>query len=140
MKNYLLSGILFFTLMVGCKKNDNNCNLSNEKLVGTYKLTAITYKPSGSSTHQDVYNTFLEPCQRDDLYIFNSNNSFNYVDAGNVCLPPGNDNSTWSLSGNTLIIDTDIFIVASFNCSTMVVTLTDPSAPDEVLTFTFIRQ
>ena len=138
MKKHLLAVILLFTVLIGCKKDDD-CDLSNERLVGSYRLTALTYTPSGGAT-QNVYLTYLDACERDDIFVFNANATANYVDAGTTCVPANNYVVAWSLSGNSLNIDGELFNVASFDCSAMVLTLTDPSAPGDVLTFTYTRQ
>lgn len=141
MKKIILAAFLFSTIMVGCKKDkDQNCDLSNERLVGTYKLTAINYKAAGSTTSTNVFLLFTEACERDDLYVFNSNNTFEYVDAGSVCSPAGHFNSSWSLSGNTLIFDGESFTVATFDCTTMSVKISDPTSPGDEYTFSYARQ
>jgi len=135
----LLSATLFLIITAGCKKNDN-CDLSHDKLVGTYKLTGLTYRANGSATASDVFNLYVPPCERDDLYTFNANGTAVYTDAGTVCVPSSNFNATWSLSGNVLTFDGDNYTVASFDCSAMVVTINDPTTPGDVYTFTYVRQ
>src|SRR5215212_7042595 len=114
MKKTLLSAAVFCLVAIGCKKDDN-CDLSAEKLVGSYRLTGLTYKTSGSATATDVYNQ-IPPCERDDLYVFNSNGTTNYVDAGTLCAQQGNFTSSWSLSGNTLFFAGDSYNVVGFDC------------------------
>ena len=139
MKKMLLSASLFFLMITGCKKDDD-CDLSSDKLVGSYKLTGLTYKAAGSASATDVYNLYVAPCERDDVYTFNANGTATYTDVGTVCVPAGNYNATWSLSGNVLNFDGDNYTVASFDCSAMVVVINDPTAPGDVYTFTYIRQ
>ena len=139
MKNVILFAGLFLLIMTGCKKDDD-CDLSSERLVGTYKLTGLSYKTAASPTPTDIYSVSIPPCERDDLYSFNANGTAIYTDAGTRCVPTSTFNATWSLSGNVLTFDGDNYTVASFDCSAMVVSINDPSTPGDVYTFTYVRQ
>ena len=138
MKKMILTAGLFIVILAGCKK-DKDCDLSRESIVGSYRLTALTYQEAGSSIVSDVYNQYLPPCERDDVYTFNTNGSAVITDAGTSCVPSGGYNANWSLSGNVLNFDGDNYTVAAFDCSSMVVTINDPSAPGDVYTFTYLR-
>ncbi|MEO6405744.1 MAG: lipocalin family protein [Ferruginibacter sp.] len=127
------SGILFSS----CKK-DNNCDLNSASVAGSYKITSLKYKQTPSSPEVDLYNS-LSACEKDDIYIFDSNGSFNYQDAGTICNPSGSYNSSWSLSGNTLTYDGDAYNVSSFNCSNMSLTGNSLFVSGDVATATFVR-
>jgi Lipocalin-like domain len=94
---------LFFT--VSCKKSSstNSSAITVQNLVGTYGLTSLTVTIAPFPP-QNILDS-IPACQRDDEYKLNADMSYNYIDAGTKCIPPGDGSGTWSLSGNTLIID-----------------------------------
>jgi len=140
MKKILLYSLVIL-LFTTCKKDkDENCTLSVSAAAGSYRVTAVTYRQTPTSSEQDYYNTlFPNPCERDDTFTFNANGTYNYVDAGIKCAPPGDSQGTWSLSGNTVTIDGDPGNVQSFNCSTWVVSVNDNIVVGDRLTITFTR-
>ncbi len=135
MKTFLFFGLVFSIVFTSCKKTDS-CNLTAESLVGTYRLTALTYTGS-NGLEEDLYATF-NSCEKDNVFIFNSNNSFMYQDAGLQCNPVSTDASSWRLMGTTLEYGGEVNTVMDFDCSSMVTTSSNPQGG--VLTATFIRQ
>ena len=125
----LLFGAMALVLFVGagCKKDkdDATCDLSSASIVGSYKLTAATMQSGTSSPEVSVLNTFYQPCEIDDVYTLNANNTFAYMDQGTVCDPSGSYTGTWSLSGNNLFVidsgDTTALPISSFSCNNFVV-------------------
>ena len=128
MKKLALSSLFIALLLTACKNDDDDvaCQLSSSSIVGTYKITAITYKPTPTSADVDIYAT-LDACEKDDLLVLNDNGIMNYQDAGTVCSPSGSYSGSWSLTGNSITIDGDPGTVSSFDCSTLVLTQADPS-------------
>ncbi|MGE5519143.1 MAG: lipocalin family protein [Candidatus Dadabacteria bacterium] len=124
--SFLSFGIILL-LVISCKKNDNNsCSTDMNSIAGSYKITGYFYRASPSSQETDYTNIILpDACERDNLLVFNSNGSYQLVDAGVVCSPSSNDNGTWSLTGSTIYIDTEASTVESFDCKTLVVSTTD---------------
>src|SRR5687768_18413766 len=101
----LIVFVLAVSLLVSCKK-DEVCNQDMAGVSATYRITAVTYKANSTAPEQDFYNQFFtDACERDDLIILNSNGTYVFTDAGVRCVPPGDDNGTWSISGNTITID-----------------------------------
>lgn len=135
MKKILLPSLVCLIAFSGCKKDKNDCATDTEHVSGTYKLTAMKVKPSGGA-EIDVL-PFLDACEKDDLFILNANGTFNYDDAGTVCSPSGDYNSTWSLSGNTITLDGEAATVSSFDCHTLVITQNDAG---DVTTITMTKQ
>jgi hypothetical protein len=111
---------------VACSKetsasnNNNNSAITVQNLVGTYALTALTVTVPPLPP-QSIIDS-LPVCQRDDLYKLNSDMTFNYVDAGVKCVPPGDASGNWSLSSNTIIIDTLHLTIVSFDGKTLALT------------------
>jgi Lipocalin-like domain len=141
MKKTILSLLVVSSILFGCKKDDKNdtCELSSASIVGTYKLTALTYKASASATPVDEYASFAA-CEKDDLTIFNANNTVTFSDAGVACVPNGNDTGVWTLSANQLTVDGDVSTVTSFSCSGMTITFTSSVVVGDITTATFVKQ
>ncbi|MBI5858929.1 MAG: lipocalin family protein [Sphingobacteriales bacterium] len=129
-------------LLASCKKDeDKTCNLNSAAVAGSYKITAVKYKPDASSPETDYYNQFFpDACERDDIITLNANGTYNFVDAGVKCVPPGDDTGTWSLSGNTLTVDGGQSNVDNFNCSTMTLSSSDVFNASDKLTLVLTRQ
>ncbi|MEP6597536.1 MAG: lipocalin family protein, partial [Ginsengibacter sp.] len=89
-----------------CKKDDkpNTCALTEANLAGSYKVESIKYKLTPTSSEVDGSFAF-EPCELDDVTTFNTNHTYTYTDAGTACDPKGDDTGTWSLVGDSLIVD-----------------------------------
>ena len=138
MKKIILSLFVLSTVLISCKKDSKNCDLNSGNVVGTYRLTAYTYKANTAATVVDEY-ALLQPCEKDDRIIFNANSTTTYTDAGVVCSPSGNSTGTWSLSGSSMTLDGDIYVVASFSCSGMTLTQAGPAA-GELTTITVAKQ
>ncbi len=135
---------LSFTLafFASCKKNkDDTCTLSATAVAGNHKITGVRYKASPAAAEVDYYSTlYTDPCERDDVFNFNSNGTYIFTDAGLKCVPPNDDNGTWSLSGNTVTIDGDAANVDAFNCTTLTVSITDYFVVGDKLIIVFTRQ
>lgn len=141
MKKTLVLLTICTTLFASCKKDKDECTLSSAALVGTYKITAVKYKASASATEQDYYNLFFpDACERDDTQTLNANGTCSFNDAGVKCAPPNDYNSTWSLNGNTIIIDGDAGNVDSFSCTTLVISGSGVFIAGDKITVTYTRQ
>ncbi len=133
--------LFLVTVFVSCNKDKNeNCSLSVNAVAGNHKISAVRYKATPSSAEVDYYTTlYTEPCERDDVFTFNSNGTYVFTDAGIVCTPSNSDNGTWSLSGNTVTIDGDAANVDNFNCTTLTVSMSDFFAPGDKIIIVFTR-
>jgi Lipocalin-like domain len=135
--------ILFFVslaalTLISCKK-DKDCETSTDSLSGNYRQTAIKYKQTPSSTEQDFFST-LDACEKDDILSLASNGTYNYQDAGTTCFPNGSYSGTWSYSGSTITVDGDAATIQSFDCSTLVIYITDAIVPGDRITTTLVKQ
>lgn len=137
---------IFFVVVIcsglSCKKNtDQTCNLDTASVAGSYKVTAVRYKATATSPETDYYSQFFpDACERDDIITLNTNGSATFTDAGVKCSPPGDDVSTWSLSGNTITIDGGPANVDSFNCSSITVSEADVFTAGDKLILVLTRQ
>jgi hypothetical protein len=145
MKKNLLILTLITCTFFSCKKSDStpantDCQLTAANIAGSYKVTALTYKTSASAAPLDIYTLSLQQCQRDDIYVLNTNGTVNYNDVGTVCSPSGTTTGTWALSGSQLTIDGQSFTVTSYTCTTITGTAANVNTPGDELTSTFTRQ
>ena len=138
--------LLFFSfgliILSSCNKDkDKTCNRDMAGISGTYKITAVRYKATPTSAEADYYAAFFpDACERDDSYVFNSNGTFAYNDAGVVCTPSNSYTSTWSVSGNTMTVDGDAGNIDDFNCNSLTLSISDYFNTGDKLTFVFTRQ
>jgi hypothetical protein len=143
MKKIIYSAIITTLLITACKKptNDSLCTADVPSISAAYKITAVTYKESASSAEIDYFNIlFPDACERDDVYTFQTNGTYQIKDAGAVCSPPGDDDGLWSVSGNTMIIDGDATNIESFNCNTLIIVNTDTQTTGDKLKLTLKTQ
>ena len=114
--------ILAITVLMiadSCKKSSTNSSaITKENLAGTYGLTSLTVTIAPFPP-QDILDS-VPACQRDDLYKLNVDLTYNYIDAGTKCNPPGDGSGKWSLSGNILTIDTTQGTIQKFDGKTLV--------------------
>lgn len=138
MKKIILSAAVLSFAMLSCKKSDKTCDLSQASFVGTYKVTSIKYKADATTPEIDEFLLY-DACEKDDLVIFNSNNTITFKDAGTVCTPPGDDTGIWSLSGSTINVDGQTGTVAYFDCTSTAITIAG-TAVGESTTISLARQ
>ncbi|MEP7165927.1 MAG: hypothetical protein ABI741_14590 [Ferruginibacter sp.] len=137
MKKIILSVSVIAFGLLSCKK-DKSCDLNGSSFAGTYKVTALKYKADATTPEVDEY-ALLSACEKDDLVIFNTNNTVTFQDAGTVCVPPGDDTGIWSLIGSSLNLDGDTYTVAYFDCNSAALTLAGTAA-GELTTISLARQ
>ena len=128
------------TLFVSCDK-DEDCNQDMAGIAGSYRVTAVTYKQTSSSSEVDYYNLFFpNACDRDDIITLNANGTYVLTDGGVQCSPPNTDAGTWTQSGNTITIDGEAGTIMSFNCDAMVFGQNDIIVVGDQLKLTLTRQ
>lgn len=135
--------VIMLIFLFSCKKNnpDEPCVTTTASVAGTYKQTSVTYKASATAIEEDYFSTLWpNACDRDNLYLLNANETYQYKDAGAVCSSPGDDNGTWSITANTLVVDGQSVPIKSFDCSALVFTFPDYYKPGDVMIFTWTRQ
>jgi hypothetical protein len=138
---YLLLGTLF---LVSCKK-DEKCEVTVDAFAGSYKTTSVKYKANPNDAEVDFYNfIFGNVCDRDDYITYNTNGTYNYVDAGQVCIPNNNSSGTWSLSGNVITLDapSNTSEISNYSCGSNTITLIARNVlvQGDVMTSVIVRQ
>jgi hypothetical protein len=136
MKKIFLIATVALLGLSSCDKDDDDCEQNMAGVSGTYKLTAMKYRPSGSTNEIDLY-AFLEACEKDDLTVLNANGTYAYQDAGTVCDPNGSFNGTWTMSGSSITVDGESGTIQSFDCDNIVFYTEDSG---DRITFTYVRQ
>lgn len=136
--------VVFFC--ASCKKSSNStstptCTLSATSLIGTWGYKSITYQKTSTSPIVDILDdpTQFPVCQKDNTTTYSANGVFSYGDAGVMCSPNSSYTSTWTLSNNTILVSSIAheLTVTSFDCQTMVITVSDfdTTGDKEVLTY-----
>ena len=135
----MTSGIMLFS----CKKDKNDtpqCEISMAGLSGSYKLTALQYKPDPAAQAQD-FLAMMDDCEKDDILVLKSDGTYDYNDLGTVCDPTTEEHGTWLVNGKTLISDGRLNgTVASYDCKTLVYYIPNALKPGDKLTFTLVKQ
>ena len=98
----LFVGALFIS---SCKdETDRLCKTNVTSVSGSYIITGATYKSNPTSSEESYYDIlFPDTCQKDYVYTFQTNGTYEFKDAGVVCSPAGNRNGSWSVDGNTMV-------------------------------------
>ncbi|MFN4316290.1 MAG: lipocalin family protein [Chitinophagaceae bacterium] len=97
-KHLILPAVL--ALFISCKKsNDDSCPTTMAGIAGSYKLVSFTVNGF------DATDTYFEACEKDNIIELNANGTYNFIDAGVACDPPGGSTGSWSLAGNQFTID-----------------------------------
>lgn len=130
--------------LLACKKNDDDdCKLSVSALAGKYKATSVKYKQTASFPEVDYYNVlFPDPCDRDDFITYNADGTYMITDGGDVCFPNNNSSGTWTLSGNTMTLDSpsNTSTVEGFSCTSFTSKLTNVFVSGDIMYVTVVRQ
>ena len=134
--------ILAVLFLFSCKKHEANCAITTASISGSYKVTAATYKTSGTAAEMDYLPVlFPNACERDDVITFIANGTYQFADVGIVCSPAGDNNGTWSLTGiGAMQIDGDAVILESFDCKKLIFVNTDTQVSGDLLKLTLTRQ
>ncbi len=108
MKTLLIAGLaLTVAAAAGCKKDDGSPSRRDLLVSGKWQLTAatITGTTAGRTIDSNIYNNGLRDCDRDDLYIFNSDGTETKDEGTNKCsgtTPQTSVIGNWALlSGDT---------------------------------------
>ena len=143
MKKFYL--MLTICAVASCSKDDDNnnpsnCSLSETNLAGSYRLTSVTYKASSTSSEVNYIDETFEPCQKDDVITLKSDHTYNHGDEGTACSPADNYSATWSLSGNSLVVDGAASPLEDFNCHSFSIIQNDTEVPGDKLTLVYTKQ
>ncbi|MBI5371731.1 MAG: lipocalin family protein [Sphingobacteriales bacterium] len=140
MRKLLALSLIVFAF-ASCKKDKENCTLSQASLAGSYKMTAIKYKASASSPELDFFNdAFIDACDRDNILTFAAGGTYTITDAGIVCTPDSNDSGVWTLTGTTIAVDGEPGTVENFSCNSFKVKTTDEMQAGDSFVITYTRQ
>lgn len=116
MKHLLITLLSLSILFVGCKKDETTNNAA--KIIGKWEFTGfyINYNPTGGGAAQD----YTYPSDPDvTIYVeFKEDNKVysTYIETGN---PNEYDTSSYSVDGDKLVIDGDIYTIKTLTSSTL---------------------
>lgn len=138
MRKISVAATLLITLFSCSKEKSTNsgCAKTVASIAGTYSVLKAEIGLGG--VFVDITSQ-LDVCKLDDRISLNTNGTTVYADLGTVCSPSGNSTGTWSIdaSGRMTIddgggsVDISTADITSFDCTTLVLTGTDPGAPGE---------
>jgi hypothetical protein len=143
--------IALFAVVVSCKKsnptptppaNTDTCKVTPARIAGTYIKTAVKYKASSTATEQDMFS-FLQECEKDDIYELKTDSSVVISTGTAVCggpPPPGGITNWYLTNNNTQLIFGAILKIDSFTCARLVVTETDLLITGDAQTSTYVKQ
>ena len=86
MKKNILLFLAVSIILVGCSKSDDkpqNCDISINAIVGTYKITRIISVDAGIST--DITDSYLDACEKTATYELRADESVNYIESAPGC-------------------------------------------------------
>lgn len=122
MEKIITLAAFLIIIFSSCKKAElvpnSTCLLSSSNILGTYKITSILYKSSPQTTEID-YFIYYDECEKDNLLIFNSNNTYVISEGATACSPTTSESGNWNLYQNSITIDSELGIITDFSCSGM---------------------
>jgi hypothetical protein len=136
----LLTLTCLLILIVSCNKpDDDDCTANVESIAGSYKVVASAYKQTPTSPEENRMDD-SDPCERDDVLTFKTDNSYEVADLGLACEPSNDETGAWSVNGSTLVFDGDPVTIQSFNCQTLVLISRDVFLDGDQISLTLQKQ
>ena len=108
--------------MLSCEQKVEKVSATSGNIAGTYKLVGLTMS-STTVPEQDAMS-FLFDCEKDDVYNFNADSSFQYIDAGLTCEPSGNFSGNWELNGDVISFYGEVGNITKFDGNILEITTT----------------
>jgi hypothetical protein len=122
MKKTITLATFFIVIFSSCKKaevvQNPTCLLSTSNLLGTYKITSILYKSSPQTPEID-YFMYYDECEKDNLLIFNSNNTYIISEGATACSPTRTESGHWNLNQSLITINSELGTITDFTCTGM---------------------
>ncbi len=122
MKKIITLAAFLIIIFSSCKKDEvvsnSTCLLSSSNILGTYKITSILYKSSPQTPEID-YFIYYDECEKDNLLIFNSNNTYVISEGATACSPTTSESGNWNLNQSSITIDSELGTITDFFCSGM---------------------
>jgi hypothetical protein len=122
MKKIITLAAFLTVIFSSCKKAEvipeSNCVLSASNILGTYKITSILYK-SNPQTPEIDYFIYYDECEKDNLLIFNSNNTYIISEGATACSPTRTESGHWNLNQSLITINSELGTITDFTCTGM---------------------
>ena len=122
MKKIITFSAFLIVIFSSCKKavvvQNPTCLLSSSNILGTYKITSILYKLNPQTSEID-YFMYYDECEKDNLLIFNSNNTFIISEGATACSPTRTESGNWNLNQSLISMNSESGTVTDFSCSGM---------------------
>ena len=122
MKKIITLATFLTVIFSSCKKaevvQNPTCLLSASNLLGTYKITSILFKLNPQTPEID-YFMYYDECEKDNLLIFNSNNTYIISEGATACSPTTTESGNWNLNQSSITMNSELGSVTDFSCSGM---------------------
>lgn len=122
MKKIITLATFLTVIFSSCKKaevvQNPICLLSASNILGTYKITSILYKSDPQTPEIDCF-MYYDECEKDNLLIFNSNNTFIISEGATACSPTTTESGNWNLNQSLITMNSELGSVTDFSCSGM---------------------
>lgn len=92
--------LLFLIVNSSCKKETEALPITKENIVGSWQMTTKKMSATGIP-EQDAF-TNMDECERDNLYVFNPDDTFSYFDSGVTCDMYEHFLGLWELDGQAI--------------------------------------
>jgi hypothetical protein len=121
-----LSAFLILTFG-SCRKHDRvdwNASITPTvaNLAGYYKLTSARWNNLDVFSNSNWSLNLFHDCDKDDIYKFNDDMSYQVVDLGKTCSPSNNETGTWNLvNTSTLRINDENTVIEYFNGKQLII-------------------
>ena len=132
--------VLLFSFLSCDKKDDTpSCPFTVTSVTGTYSLTSLYYRDSPNGSDSQIIGS-LAACKRDDLLVLNTNGLFEMQDVGVTCSGGGNIGGSWTISSNTISLESDTYTFLSFDCTKLSIYKTNRIVPGDRTVWVYTKQ
>jgi hypothetical protein len=150
-KIHLLSMVLLLGI-ASCDKNDEPVinpvenkpvEVTKEGIVGTYLVSMVELRKDGqrSDVTDNWFRSYAGDCAKDDVTVFNPDESFVVLDGTVACDESTDDTGTWKLLSKTqLKIDSDTAAIEELTTKTLRIISPVYSSAQGDLIFTYTRK
>jgi hypothetical protein len=150
-KTHLLSMLLLLGI-ASCDKNDEPVikpvenkpvEVTKEGIVGTYLVSKVELRKDGqrSDVTDNWFRSYAGDCAKDDVTVFNPDESFVVLDGTVACDESTDDTGTWKLLSKTqLKIDSDTAAIEELTTKTLRIISPVYSSAQGDLIFTYTRK
>jgi hypothetical protein len=152
MKKTHLLGMLLLLGVASCDKEvepviqpveNKPVEVTKEGIVGTYLVSKVELRKDGqrSDVTNNWFSSYAGDCAKDDITVFNPDESFVVLDGTIACDESTDDTGTWKLLGKAqLKIDADTAAIEELTATTLRIISPVYSSSQGDMIFTYTRK